>query len=302
VSAETEIIRSFVERWGAISSGIGDDAAVLDVPSGEKLVVSTDASVENIHFRRTDISAEEIGYRAAAAAISDLAAMAARPIGLLFALVLPPEWRKDSSAIADGVGAAAKASHCQIVGGNISSGGELSITTTVLGSATRPLARDGARPGDSIYVTGDLGGAAAAVAVWNAGKSPSAEQRMRFVRPSPRIAEALWLASHGATSAIDISDGVAADAGHIAEASKVQMSIETELIPVFTGASLDQALSGGEDYELLVTARGIDASAFQREFGLPLTRMGSVAKGPPVVEFLRGGKRFDPPAGFDHLG
>jgi thiamine-monophosphate kinase len=296
------MIRSFVERWGAISSGIGDDAAVLEVPSGERLVVSTDVSVENIHFRRSDISAEEVGYRAAAAAISDLAAMAARPIGLLFGLVLPPQWRKESSAIADGVGAAAKASHCQIVGGNISSGAELSIMTTVLGSTARPLARDGARPGDSVYVTGNLGGAAAAVAAWNAGKSPSAEQRKRFVRPSPRIAESFWLASHGATSGIDISDGVAADAAHLAEASKVQMSIESELIPVFSGATLDQALGGGEDYELLITASDIDATAFQREFGLPLTRIGAVVKGPPVVEFLRGGNRFEPPAGFDHLG
>ena len=301
MSAETDLIRSFVEGWGSAASGIGDDAAVLDVPDGEKLVVSTDASVEGIHFRRSDISAGDIGYRSAAAALSDLAAMAVRPIGLLFALVLPASWRGDASAIASGVGEAANDSGCPIIGGNVSSGEQLSITTTVIGASRAPLLRSGARVGDSLYVTGALGAAALAVDHWSAGRQPPDEAVRRFVRPTPRIMEAIWLAARGATSAIDVSDGVTADASHLAEASSVQLSIEADLIPRAAGASLGQALAGGEDYELLLTAGDLDSAAFQREFHLPLTRIGSVVKGPAMVKFLRGGKPFEPPPGFDHL-
>lgn len=301
MSKERELIRSFVERWGATASGIGDDAAVIEVTPGEKLVVSTDTSVENVHFRRSNVSPSEIGYRAAAAALSDLAAMAARPLGLLFALVLPAAWRDDASAIADGVGAAARTSKCPIVGGNISSGGELSVTTTVLGSAPRPLKRDGARAGDSLYVTGALGGAAGAVTAWLLGREPAAEMRQRFVSPSPRIEEALWLASHGATSAVDISDGLASDATHLAEASGVEFVIDVELVPFSAGSSTEQALAGGEDYELLVTGQALDVAEFQREFRLPLTRIGTAVMGASRVVFRRGGKEFAAPAGFDHL-
>jgi thiamine-monophosphate kinase len=302
VSDEADLIRKFVAQWGARASGIGDDAAILDVPSGEKLVVSTDASVENVHFRRPDISAAEIGYRAAAAALSDLAAMAARPLGLLFALVLPVSWRDEATKIADGVGDAAAASSCPVIGGNISSGAELSITTTVLGSSVTPLSRSSARAGDSLYVTGVLGGAAAAVRAWSSGHAPDPEMRKRFVHPSPRIRESIWLASHGATSAIDISDGVAADAGHLAESSDATLTIDADLIPRFRGASLEDALGGGEDYELLLTGQSLDIGAFLKTFGLPLTRIGSVSEGPARVTFLEHGKPIATPGGFDHLG
>jgi thiamine-monophosphate kinase len=301
VSEEADLIRKFVAQWGARAAGIGDDAAVLDVPPGEKLVVSTDASVENVHFRRADISASEIGYRAAAAALSDLAAMAARPLGLLFALVLPVSRRDEANAIATGVGDAAAASSCPIIGGNISSGGELSITTTVLGSSVSPLARSGACAGDSLYVTGALGGAAAAVRAWSSGAALDEETKRRFVHPAPRIREAIWIASHGATSAIDISDGLSTDAGHLADASGVAMSIDTDLVPRLAGASLEDALGGGEDYELLVTGQSLDAGAFLKTFGVPLTQIGTVSKGPAQVTFQERGKPTVAPAGFDHL-
>ena len=180
---ELSMLRSFVEGWGDIAAGIGDDAAVLEIPAGEKLVVSTDAAVENVHFRRGDLSAEEIGYRAAAAALSDLAAMASRPRGLLFALVLPVTWRDDARALADGVGKAARFAGCPVIGGNISSGAELSITTTVLGSSRSPLTRAGARVGDRVYVTGDLGSAADAVEAWKHGRIPTC---LLYTSPSPR--------------------------------------------------------------------------------------------------------------------
>lgn len=301
MSRESQMIQSFVEQWGDGAFGIGDDGAVLEVPAGEKLVVSSDAAVENIHFTRPSISSQEIGYRAAAAALSDLAAMAARPIGLLFSLILPVSWRDDATAIAEGVGSAAKASGCRVVGGNISSGAELSLTTTVLGSAILPLTRGGARAGDSLYVTGTLGGAAAAVTAWLAGHSPHPEHRKVFVQPTPRIKEALWLAGQGATSTIDISDGLAPDAHHLATASNVVISIDVDLIPVSNGASIEQALAGGEDYELLVTAGALDIDEFKRKFSLPLTRIGSVAKGAPDIRFTRRGAPFEAPAGYDHL-
>lgn len=302
MTSESELIRSFVQQWGERSNGIGDDAALLDVPPGEKLVISTDASVENVHFRRANVSPAEIGYRAAAAAISDLAAMAARPLGLLFALVLPAEWRDDASAIAAGVGAAAGASKCPVIGGNISSGGELSITTTVLGATSHPLTRSGAKPGDSLYVTGSLGGPAGAVADWERGRHPEKGCRERFVKPLPRIDEALWLAKNGASSAIDISDGLAADAAHIAEASGVLVTIDVERVPFAPCTSPELALSGGEDYELLVTAPALNSDAFQRQFGIPLTRIGKIEMGAGQVKILKQGRAIAAPAGFDHLG
>lgn len=300
MSGESDLIDSFVKRWRNAASGIGDDAAVLEIPAGEKIVVSTDSSVENVHFRCEDVSPSEIGYRAAAAALSDLAAMAAKPVGLVFALVLPEEWRHDAGAIADGVGEAAVASACPIIGGNISSGGELSLTTTVIGSTAKPLLRSGAHRGDSIYVTGALGGSAAAVAAWAESKKPTAQCREQFVHPRPRIREALWLAAHGATSAIDLSDGLSTDAAHIADASDVALSIDVGLIPIADGAKLAHALSGGEDYELLLSGPVIDVDEFKRAFGIALTRIGVVEEGRGVT-FQKAGERFTPSPGFDHL-
>lgn len=301
MSEETSLIQSFVERWGNLAVGIGDDGAVLDIPAGEKLVVSTDAAVEDVHFRRDDISAREIGYRAAAAALSDLAAMAARPRGLLFALVLPVTWRDQANALADGVGNAARASKCPVIGGNISAGEQLSITTTVLGSAKNPLARSGARAGDKVYVTGALGGSAAAVRAWVAGRQPEPSHRSRFVSPVPRIGEAIWLAEQGATSAIDVSDGLATDAGHVAFASSARLTIDVARIPVSEHARIEEAIAGGEDYELIVTAPSFDATAFLKEFNVQLTEVGTVEGGDPGVDFQRDGVTIDAPTGYDHL-
>jgi thiamine-monophosphate kinase len=302
--AEFDAIRRMLETWGAKARGIGDDAAVLDIPAGERLVVSTDASVEDVHFRRPWLSAMEIGARATSAALSDLAAMAATPRGLLLAMAVPPDWRGELEDIARGVGRSAERAQCPIVGGNISSSSVLSLTITVLGSTEHPLHRDRARDGDIIFVTGMLGGPQAAVAAFMAGRVPGPDYRARFASPTARVREARWLADRGAHAAIDISDGLLADAAHVAVASNVTLDVDADAVPRMDGVSVEDALVGGEEYELLVSAppsAAIDVDAFQREFGIPLTAIGVVTlAGAPSV--TTNGTRAAAARGHDHLG
>ena len=302
---EFDVIRDLIRRWGDTAQGIGDDAAILDVPPGSRLVASTDATVENVHFRREWLAPAEVGYRAATAALSDLAAMAATPMAMLVALSVPARWRADLIEIAEGIGEASRAFRAPITGGNLTSGNELSMTVTVLGYATHPLGRDSARRGDAVYVTGTLGGPARALAAWEHGRAPSAEDRARFARPTARIREALWLAEHGASAAIDVSDGLASDTAHLAAASAVDVCIDVDAIPTVRDASPVEAAASGEEYELVVTSpTPIDEHAFAREFKVPLTRIGAVVATVderPRVRFRSHGAFVDLPAGHDHF-
>ncbi|MDP9206222.1 MAG: thiamine-phosphate kinase [Gemmatimonadota bacterium] len=298
---EFDIVRTLLAEWGNSAERIGDDAAILEVPPGEKLVVSTDTSVEGVHFRREWLNHFEIGYRATAAALSDLAAMAARPLGLVIALTLPDADRHEARTIATGIGEGASAVLCPIVGGDLSSGKVLSLTITALGSVARPLSRAGAEPGQRVYVTGRLGGPAAALRAWHAGKEPNERDRARFANPVPRIDAAIGLSRRGATSAIDISDGLIADVAHIAAASKVSIEIDLARVPRFGDAAPMEAASSGEEYEIAVTAPEIDVAQFTSEFGLDLTEIGRVVAGPPRVEVLNDGKPVTAPPGFDHF-
>ncbi len=300
--AEFDAVRRMLACWGSAAPGVGGDTATLDLPAGERLVVSTDTSVENVHFRRAWLSPAEIGYRATAAALSDLAASAAMPRALLLALTLPPAWRSALEAIAEGVGAAARASGAAIVGGDLTGGAVLSLTLTTLGSAVHPLSRAGARPGDVLYVTGRLGGPAAALAAWLAGAAPDPDDRARFAHPIPRLREAQWLVARGATAGIDVSDGLVADVAHVAAASAVRISLDLARVPRTARSTPIEAGRSGEEYELAVTApAGLDVSAFAREFDLPLSAIGSVAAGPPGVDVAVAGARVDPPMGYNHL-
>src|SRR5258705_10458583 len=218
---EFDIVRSLLGEWGESAGRIGDDAAALEVPIGEKLVVSTDTSLEGVHFRREWLNHFEIGYRATAASLSDLAAMAARPLGIVIALTLPEADRSEARAIATGIGEGASAVMCPIVGGDLTPGKTLSLTITALGSVERPLSRAGARPGQRVYVTGRLGGPSAALRAWSARGQPNERDRARFAHPGPRIEAAIRLASRGATSAIVISDRVVAGLGALAASSEV---------------------------------------------------------------------------------
>jgi thiamine-monophosphate kinase len=302
---EFDVIRDLVRRWGTAAQGIGDDAAVLDVPPGTKLVASTDATVENVHFRRAWLEPEEVGYRAATAALSDLAAMAARPIAMLIAMAVPVAWRDEVGAIAEGIGAASRAFAAPIAGGNLTRGNELALTITVLGATAHPLRRNGARVGDAVYVTGTLGGPRRALQAWASGVTPAAEHRARFARPVARIREALWLASHGATAAIDVSDGLGQDARHLAVASGVDACIELAAVPVVGDVSPMDALASGEEYELVVTASApFDEHGFARHCGVPLTRVGVItepAATPGIVRVRAGTTFVDLPDGHDHF-
>ena len=298
---EFDIVRSLLAEWGKSAERIGDDAAILEVPKGEKLVVSTDTSVDGVHFQRDWLNYFEIGYRATASALSDLAAMAARPLGLVIALTLPEGDRHDVRTIAEGIREGASAVLCPIVGGDLSAGKILSLTITALGSVVRPLSRAGAKPGQRVYVTGRLGGPAAALRAWLSGKEPSERDRARFANPVPRIDAAIGLAERGATSAIDVSDGLIADIAHVAAASKVCIEVDLARIPRLEGISPLEAANSGEEYEIVVTAPELDVVQFTSEFGLDLTEIGRVVAGPPGVELLKDGKQVTAPAGFDHF-
>lgn len=279
--AEFDAVRALLAQWVGVASGIGDDAAVLDVPSGSRLVVSTDSSLEDVHFRREWLTPEEIGWRVVQASLSDLAAMGASPLGLLVAIGVPARWRVDLTAIGAGIGAAAAHAGAPIVGGDVTNSDRLTFGVTSLGHAAHPLTRAGARAGDTLFVTGVLGGPRAALDAWERGGAPRAEHRARFAHPEARLAAGVWFAEHGAHAAIDISDGLTGESSHIAAASGVRCVVDVAALPCVPGVSAVEALSSGEEYELLVAAAPTDADAFIREFsaahgGLSLTAIGRV--------------------------
>jgi thiamine-monophosphate kinase len=298
--AEFDAIREMTQRWGKRAIGIGDDAAVMKLPRGERLVASVDTAVEDQHFKVEWLTPREISYRAVSAALSDLAAMAAQPIGVLVAMTVPERWRDRLLELADGVGDAVDVAKTTIRGGNLSDGSELSITTTVLGSAFEPLARAGARPGEHVYVTGSLGAPASAVRLLYSGTAAGL-YRDRFAHPVPRIAAARWLADRGASAGIDISDGLVADVGHIAAASGVRIELDASRIPLFSGVSVEVALTSAEEYELVVTSpEELDCDEFARRFSLPLTRIGSVTSGDAGSVIVHGASIANT-RGYDHF-
>lgn len=288
---------------------IGDDAAVL-APMRAPLVLSVDTAVEDRHFRRAWMPLDVIGARAFEAAASDLAAMGARPVAALLALALPADTREpDVAALARGVARAARRTGCPVVGGNFTGASEISITTTVIGSAERPLRRDGARMGDRVFVTGTPGAAALGLAVLQRGRegrvANSAAFVRRFARPEAQIDAGLALVGR-ASAAIDLSDGIVSDASHVARASGVRITIDATVLPmarhqvrVAEALGLDArvlALTGGEDYELLFTApRGV-------RLPIAATEIGVVERGRGVRVLGEGGRPMAlARAGFDHF-
>ena len=297
--AEFDAIRSILRRLGPRAKGIGDDAAVLAVPRGDSLVVSVDTVVVGKHFGPGWLTPREIARRAVVAALSDLAAMAARPLGVLIAMVIPAAWRAELDAFADGFADAVSNADTYVLGGNLSDGAALSITTTVLGSAFAPLARSTSRVGDRVYVTGQLGAPRAAVERLERGESPGLF-RERFANPAPRLVEAQWLADRGATAAVDLSDGLIADLRQLSAASGVCISIDAARVPCFPDVGVETALSSGEEYELIVTSPvTLDTAEFAHRFSLDLTEIGRVMPGPADVDVK--GARVAALSGHDHF-
>ena len=300
--AEFERIRAIAAALGPAAAGLGNDCAVLPPGFGE-VVLSTDMSVEGVHFRRDWLTLEEIGWRAASSALSDLAAAGAEVVGLTASVGAPRDASSDDLvALMRGVGAAVTAVGGRVLGGDLSRSPVWLADVTVVGRSARPVGRSEARPGDVLWVTGTLGGARAALHAWESGSEPAQGARERFAHPVPRIAEGRWLAAHGAHAMLDVSDGLGGDAGHLAAASEVRVEIDLEQIPVHPDAvacalargDAVQAFAarGGEDYELLAALpKGFDdleARRFQQDTGTVLTRIGRIRRGTGVAATFAG--------------
>lgn len=297
---EFDLIRAFLaddeDLPAEVVVGPGDDCSVVE---GGLLALTVDLAVEGIHFRRDWLAPVEIGYRSAAAALSDLAAVAAVPVAVLVSCALASDDVRGTVArdVQRGVEEAARRVGAAVVGGDLSrSPGLLVVDVVAVGRTDTPILRDGARVGDELWVTGGLGAAGAAVRLLEGGHTPEPHLREAWARPVSRVGEALWLAERGVLHAlIDLSDGLAGDAGHLASASGVGIVLEAGSVPVDPRArlvatderdALGLALSAGEDYELCFAAPPGSVEelreGFETRFAVALHRVGRVVEGQGV--------------------
>jgi thiamine-monophosphate kinase len=307
--------------------GSGDDAAI-GVPGGAT-VTSVDALVEGVHFRREWSSAAQVGAKALAVALSDLAAMAAEPGEAYVVLGVPPDLDEDGCLeLLDGLARVAVETGTTLAGGDVTRAPVLTLAVTVVGHAERAedlVTRSGAHPGDSLVVTGELGGAAAGLLLLEQSDASDIDHPgvgsmsdaliARQLEPAPRLSEGRVLARAGATAMIDLSDGLGGDAGHIAAASGVGLKIDAAALPLAPSVAevaaaadrdpIELATSGGEDYELLATIPGEALAAastrVEKQSGIELTRIGEVDAGEGVEIRLPGGGLLEA-TGFDQLG
>ena len=289
--------------------GIGDDAAVVEPARNLLEVLTTDCQVEGVHFDRTFVGAADIGHKALAVNLSDLAAMGAAPRAALLSLVLPPALPvAGMDELLDGLTALAARSRISIIGGNIArSPGPLIIDVTVTGSVhkRRILTRGGGRSGDDLYVTGTLGGAAAGLRMLRRDGKSRGVAVDRYLRPEPRTRFGMMLGRNGAAHAcIDLSDGLADGVRQIGEASGLGAIVDIDALPLEDGATLADALGGGEDYELLFAVSPRMRSRLKnarRLAGNPaVTRIGRLTTDRAMV-VNRNGKSEDLPSGFEHF-
>lgn len=299
-----------------IRLGIGDDCALLRVRPGEELAVTTDLSVDGRHFRLGTHPPEAVGHRTLARGLSDIAAMGARPVAAFLSLGLPVEltlpapsdnevgqksaqrsetW---STRFFDGLLALAAKHKTPLAGGDLCQTTQAAADIVLLGAVPSgtALLRSGARPGDLLYVTGTLGGAAAGLALL---EDPAAAESLSpralnkrlapHLYPQPRLAQGDHLRRRKlATAAIDLSDGLSTDLHHLCKASDVAAEVDAALLPIASGANLDQALHGGEDYELLFTVPP-EIKMPKAIAGVAITRIGCIMaahKSSPTVSLL----------------
>jgi len=303
--------------------GIGDDAAVVESSRNEMMVLTTDASIEGVHFDPAFSSPADIGHKALAANLSDLASMGARPQYALLSIALPMHYRVlDAEALVISLIEVANQHRTTLIGGNITkSNGPLFVDIMATGTLKRRrmLTRSGAKPGDIVYVSGQLGTATAGLQMFKynqtVSEATSGACRHRYLRPEPRVKLGMALGrNRAAHSCIDLSDGLASAIDQLCRQAKVGARIEAELIPIDPQARnwfnsqgndpLTETLSGGEDYELLFTAPQIfhrRLAHVRRLIGpLPLTPIGVITKEQKVV-LSRDGSDLPFEGGYEHF-
>ena len=277
-----------------IPSSIGDDCSILRAGVREDLVFTSDFVLEGRHFTRETHSAADIGHKALARSMSDLAAMGSEPVFCLVSLALPaslgPRW---IDGFYKGLLALAARYKTVLAGGDLARFDQVIVDVMCCGRVPRGKAilRSGAKPGDRIYVTGELGVSAHGLATRRGAHWG------RHLRPEPRIRAGIGLRRLGVSAALDLSDGLSLDLHRLCRESRVSASIDSPL-PIAASASLEEALHGGEDYELLFTARA-NVRLPRRVDNVPITRIGTIMRGHAGLVFFQG--RRLAPKGFDHF-
>jgi thiamine-monophosphate kinase len=312
-----EIIKKIaVRRQPEVLVSIGDDASVLK----DGTVITTDSYLENVHFDLSYMSIADVGKRAVCATLSDIAAMAAKPICLFIALFVPPPMKeKELKSLYQGMDEICRLFSVEIAGGDIVAAEKLGLSLTALGKTKKAILRSTARPGDYLYITGNIALAETGRMIlntpllssphrWGRKKVGGKQAIQRHIEPIPRIFEAQKISRY-ATSMIDTSDGLSTDAFHLATESKIKIKIFAEALPVapitkeiakITKQSLQEFVyNSGEDYELLFTTK--NELPLKKLFKTPITKIGMVEQGRGVWIVEKGKERRLLPKGYDHL-
>jgi thiamine-monophosphate kinase len=321
---ELRLIDAFLAPFGlardggasraGVLSGPGDDCAVVRPSGGRKLVLKVDELVERVHFDWRWFAPEDVGHKALAAALSDLAAAGARPRWFLCALAVRPgsDALRIARGVARGMAALARRHGCVLVGGNVTRAGAWAASITALGEADRPRGRGGARPGDAIVLVGELGKAALGLRLLRTARQkrtsrvPAAAVRAQL-RPEPLVRAGL-VADGLASAAVDVSDGFLRDLGHVCAASRCAAEVEVDWIPLdpaVRAEGIELALTGGEDYALILAVRPPNLARLLsrlRRAGAPAARVGRFVSGRGIRLLERGKPRRLPERlGWDHL-